>query len=127
MNIVKTVSERWSNYWRRRALINELHALDSADTRQLVHDTGLSFANLMALAKTSGDAANLLYQRMHEMGLDPKRIDAAVLREMQVSCSLCDSKALCAHELEDKPKGTSWPSYCPNKDVLEELRRMASH
>jgi hypothetical protein len=28
-------------------------------------------------------------------------------------CSNCDSKQLCVHELDDKPKGAIWPKYCP--------------
>ena len=124
MNIMQTVSEGWSNYRRRRARINELRALDCGDMRQIMQDTGLSFADLVALAKTSGDAAELLYRRMKELGLDPKTIDLAVMRDMQRCCSLCESKALCTHELEDKPKRASWPSYCPNKDTLEALGRI---
>jgi hypothetical protein len=124
MNIMQVIADRWSRYRQRRARINELHALDCGDMRQLLQDTGLSFADLVALAKTSGDAAELLQRRMHEIGLDPKSIDAVVLRDMQRCCSLCDSKTLCAHELEDKPKQASWPSYCPNKDTLEALGRI---
>ena len=124
MNIMQTVSEGWSNYRRRRARINELRALDCGDMRQIMQDTGLSFADLVALAKTSGDAAELLYHRMKELGINPKTIDLAVMRDMQRCCSLCSSKELCAHELEDKPKRASWPSYCPNKDTLEALGRI---
>lgn len=124
MNIMNALSERWLKYRQRRARINELRALDCGDMRKLVQDTGLSFGELVALAKTNGDAADLLYHRMSEMGLDPKIIDGTVLRDMQRCCSLCDNKALCAHELEDKPKQASWPSYCPNKDTLEALGRI---
>ena len=126
MNIMKSVSEHWSSYRRRRARINELRALDCADMRRLVQDTGLSFAELVALAKTEGDAAALLYRRMKEIGLDAEKIDAVIMRDMQRCCSLCDNKQLCAHEIEDKPKAAAWPSYCPNKETLEALSQMAS-
>lgn len=124
MNIMESIAQRWASYRKRRARINELRALDCGDMRQLMQDTGLSFADLIALAKTSGNAADLLYERMNEMGLDPRRIEGTVMRDMQRCCSLCDSKARCAHELEDKPKQASWPSYCPNKDTLEALSQM---
>jgi uncharacterized protein YjiS (DUF1127 family) len=124
MNIVEAITERWSKYRQRRARINELRDLDCGDMRRLVQDTGLSFAELVDLAKTEGDAAKLLYRRMSEMMLDPKKIDGVVMRDMQRCCSLCASKELCAHELEDQPKRASWPSYCPNKETLEALGRI---
>jgi len=126
MNIMQAITDRWSKYRQQRARINELNALDCGDMRRLVQDTGLSFAELVDLAKTEGNAAGLLYRRLSEMGLDPKKIDGVVMRDMQRCCSLCDSKALCAHELEDKPKRASWPSYCPNKETLEALNCMTS-
>jgi len=45
----------------------------------------------------------------------------AVLRDLQRCCSNCDLKQLCAHELEDKPKGAVWPKYCPNEQTLVAL------
>jgi Family of unknown function (DUF6455) len=126
MNIMSALSDRWSKYLQRRARINELRALDCGDMRQLMQDTGLTFWELVRLAKTEGDAADLLYRRMSDMGLDPKKIDAVIMRDMQRCCSLCDNKELCAHEIEDKPKQASWPSYCPNKDTLESLSQLAS-
>lgn len=126
MNIMKAVAERWSKYRRQRARINELRALDCGDMRRLMQDTGLSFSDLVALAKADGDAAELLYRRMRKMGLYAKHIDISIMRDMQRCCSLCDSKELCAHELEDKPKAATWPSYCPNKQTLEALSQMAS-
>lgn len=124
MNIVNVFAERWSKFRRRRARINELRDLDCGDMRRLVQDTGLSFEELVDLAKTEGDAAALLYRRMSEMGLDAKKIDATIMRDMQRCCSLCDSKELCQHEIDDKPKAAAWPSYCPNKDTLEALGRI---
>jgi hypothetical protein len=43
------------------------------------------------------------------------------MRDLQRCCSNCDSKQLCAHELEDKPKGASWPKYCPNEQTIAAL------
>jgi hypothetical protein len=125
MNIVKALTEGWSNYRRRHARLSELRALECGDMRRLMQDTGLSFSDLVALAKTDGDAAELLYRRMRTLGLDTKQVDVTIMRDMQRCCSLCGSKELCAHELEDHPKAATWPSYCPNKQTLEALSQMA--
>lgn len=126
MNIIKSLSEVWSKYQRRRARVAELRAIDSADMRRLMQDTGLTFCELIKLAKTEGEASKLLHRRMETIGLDSSKIDVAVLRDMQRCCSECDNKELCAHELEDKPKMAAWPTYCPNQQTLEALTRMES-
>ena len=126
MGFMQTLAEGWSKYRQRRARINELRDLDCGDMRRLIQDTGLSFAELVALAKTEGDAAELLYRRMNTMGLDAEQIDVTILRDMQRCCSLCGSKELCTHELEDQPKAATWPSYCPNKQTLEALSQIRS-
>lgn len=126
MQIIKNIADAWSRYRARNARINELRALGDNDIRRLMEDTGLSYADLVTLAKCEGDSASLLYRRMSEMGLDPSKIDASILRDMQRCCSECRSKARCEHELEDKPKAAAWPSYCPNRQTLEALNRIAA-
>ncbi len=126
MNIIETLKDSWSRYRRRRIRMEELRALNCGDMRRLMQDTGLSFSELVALAKSEGDSAKLLYRRLDTIGIDAKQIDMAVLRDMQRCCTECDSKALCEHELDDQPKAATWPSYCPNKLTLEALSRSAS-
>jgi len=58
---------------------------------------------------------------MEQLQLDRNHVDIAVLRDLQRCCSKCDLKQLCAHELEDKPKGAVWPKYCPNEQTLVAL------
>lgn len=60
---------------------------------------------------------------MKTIGLDPKAIDGIAMRDLQRCCSECDSKGLCVHELEDRPKEAAWPSYCPNQQTFEALKR----
>jgi hypothetical protein len=48
-------------------------------------------------------------------------VDPSVMRDLQRCCSNCDSKQLCVHELEDKPKGAIWPKYCSNEQTIEAL------
>lgn len=122
-----SISQAWSNYRKRRAAMAELQGLGSAELERIVQDAGLTFGDLLALAKQSGDSAELLYRRLEQAGIDFRNLDTAVLRDMQRCCTFCDSKTQCAHELEDKPKVASWPDYCPNRQTLEALGQAKCH
>jgi hypothetical protein len=82
---------------------------------------------VLELAKQSGDSAALLYRRLEQAGIDFRSVDSATLRDMQRCCSFCDSKAQCAHELEDHPKVANWPDYCPNRLTIEALGAAKCH
>lgn len=116
-----SIGEAWNRYRRRRAAVAELQALGSAELERLVHDAGLSFNDVLELAKCSADSAALLYRRLEQAGVDFRSINSATLRDMQRCCSFCESKGQCAHELDDKSKAASWPDYCPNKQTVEAL------
>ena len=85
------------------------------------------FGDLVELTRQSADSAALLYRRLEQAGIDLRMIDKSALRDMQRCCSCCDSKAQCAHELEDQPKTATWPEYCPNRLTLETLGGMKCH
>jgi hypothetical protein len=116
-----SIGQAWSRFRRRRAATAELQALGNAELERIVQDAGLSFGDVLELTRHSADSAALLYRRLEQAGVDVRSLDGAVLRDMQRCCSLCESKAQCAHELEDKPKAASWPDYCPNRSTMDVL------
>ena len=111
-------SKKW---FRRRSSVNEVAALDSEELSCIAHELGISTAELRVLASHDESAADLLYRRMEQLRLDRNHVDLAVLRDLQRCCSNCNLKQLCAHEIEDQPKGASWPQYCPNEQTLAAL------
>jgi uncharacterized protein YjiS (DUF1127 family) len=125
--LLATLAESWARYRQRRAQINELRAMASGELGRLAQDAGVSCSDLIALAGRDGNSAELLGRRMAEAGLDQRRIDPAVLRDLQRCCSQCGSKQLCAHELEDRPKSAAWPRYCPNEQTLSALTDTKCH
>lgn len=124
---LQSIGKAWNRYRRRRAAMAELQALGSAELERVVQDAGLTFGDVLELARQSGDSAALLYRRLEQAGIDFHAIDSAVLRDMQRCCSFCDSKGQCAHELADKPKAASWPEYCPNRLTIEVLGATKCH
>ena len=101
--------------------MNGLGDCDASEVRRVAQELGISVAELRSLASRDKTAANLLYRRLETLRLDPASIDLAVMRDLQRCCSNCNSKQLCVHELEDKPKTASWPKYCPNEDTIAAL------
>jgi hypothetical protein len=110
-------------FWKKRTAINELAECDALDLARIAQDLGVSAADLRVLATRDKRAADLLYRRLESIRLDPTSVDRVVMRDLQRCCSNCDSKPLCAHELEDKPLTASWPKYCPNQETLDALGR----
>ena len=101
--------------------MNELAACDALEVARIGQDLGISAADLRLLATRDKTAADLLNRRLEALRLDPTSVDPAVMRDLQRCCSNCDTKQLCAHELEDKPKVASWPKYCPNEQTIAAL------
>jgi len=121
VELTQRLIEASKNWVRRRISINEVATLDSELLSRIAHELGISASELRVLANHDKNAADLLYRRMEQLQLDRNHVDIAVLRDLQRCCSNCDLKQLCAHELEDKPKGACWPKYCPNEQTLVAL------
>jgi len=105
-------------FWRKRVAVNELADCDAREVARVAQDLGISAADLRVLASRDKTAADLLNRRLETLRLDPTSVDPALMRDLQRCCSNCDSKQLCAHELEDKPTNASWPKYCPNEETI---------
>ncbi len=129
--LLHSLTDAWTRYRKRRAAIAELQALGHNELERMVQDAGVTFGDLLLLARQNGDSASLLYRRLENAGIDFRKLDQAVLRDMQRCCTLCESKSQCAHELEDHPKehakAANWPDYCPNRQTLEALGAAKCH
>jgi hypothetical protein len=68
----------------------------------LAHKTGMSASDLRTLAMLGIHGADLLRRRMLILGIDPDgfyRAEPATFRELQKSCSRCDSHERCTQDL----------------------------
>src|SRR5262245_1599223 len=90
--------------WRRRLSANDVARLDQPERACIARDLGLSMNVVGILAAQGENAADLLVGLMETVGLNPDNVDAAVMRDLQRCCLLCDEKVLCVHEVEDRPK-----------------------
>jgi hypothetical protein len=118
VELISFLTEAVKAFWRKIAAVNELAGCDALEVARVAQDLGVSAADLRALASRDKTAADLLTRRLETLRLDPTSVDPALMRDLQRCCSNCDSKQLCAHELEDKPRAASWPKYCPNEETI---------
>ena len=118
---VQYFTSAWREWKARRARLAEFDRADPNELARVAGDLGTSPAELRRLVGRGPHAADLLVRRMRSLNLDQTTVDPAVLRDLQRCCANCRSKTLCAHELEDHPKGARWPEYCPNEMTIAAL------
>jgi len=66
----------------------------------------------------------LLLRRMAALDIDHnnvRRIEPEVLRDLQNSCSGCESYRQCAVNLDGDAANQAWQDYCPNVATLNAL------
>jgi hypothetical protein len=119
--VIRYLSEAGKKYWQAFASVREVDRLDGHEKARVADDLGISTTELRVLASKDKNSADLLVRRMESIGVDPRSIDLGVMRDLQRCCSQCTDKILCVHELEDKPREVTWPSYCPNEHTLAAL------
>lgn len=106
---------------------SEIDNLPADELQRLARDVGLDAADLTRLASGEGDASRLLYARLHGLGLTMAEIEAkgvGAARDMERTCALCGDRALCAHDLEERPEATDWRRVCPNNWTFDEMERL---
>ena len=117
--LMDRIGRAWQRMLRRRAEQSELEGCGCAEIERMAHDLGVTGEELRALA---GHDAELLWRRMEALNLDPSKVDPALLRDLERTCSACESGRQCEHDLDTRPQAANWPEYCPNSATLEALK-----
>src|SRR5262249_52659249 len=122
--------QRWHAWKARRDSLAALEHCGRGEMARIAHDLSLSTGELRALARKGPDAADLLYRRMDELGLDRDSIahgDQRLMWDMQKGCSLCAAKGRCRHDFARGAEASAWQPYCPNHDTLNTLVAGGAH
>jgi hypothetical protein len=108
----------------------ELEWVDEIE--RLAQKTGISVDDLRTLATLGIHGADLLRRRMLILRVDPDRLydsEPATFRELQKSCSACESHGRCVLDLARDaidPTRPDWRDYCPNAAMLKMLSAVES-
>ncbi len=125
--VIRFFADAWKGWQERRARLAAFDRADANEMSCIARELGVPPSELRRLVKGGAHSADLLLARMHSINLDASKVEPAVMRDLQRCCSGCAVKALCAHELEDRPKGARWPEYCPNQVTVAALHAGSHH
>ena len=117
---------RWQANW---AQAHELDALDKDQRDALARDIGVPADLLPTLVARGPDAAAELPLLMEALSLDPeriRRIHAALMRDMSLTCSGCTTAVRCRDDLAKGRAPAQFAAYCPNAVSLRELETSRS-
>lgn len=122
--IGRKLVKKWTNWRLQREQRAELASCDSGEIDRMARELGFTSDELKLLASRGPEAADLLYRRLAELGMDAKQIDATVpevMRDMQRCCTECDARRRCASDLAHNVSAR-WPEYCPNVETIALLK-----
>lgn len=109
---------RLRDWWRCR---DELDAMGSDELQRIAGDLGMTAPELRSLATRGSDAADLLHERMHALGLtraDIEQLVPGLMRDLERACAGCGHKGACEKDLATRPGAPDWAAYCPNAVTL---------
>ena len=78
---------------------------------RLARDLNIDKADLLQLAGAPKGPPVLLNRRLRLLGIDPDQLgrsEPAVAQDLARCCTLCGSKARCAHDLTHRPASSEW-------------------
>jgi len=117
-NNVREWRKRWADAW-------ELESLGQEQREALARDLGVPPDLLPALVARGPDAAAELPRLMQALALDAdevRKIHAALMRDMSLTCSGCTAAVRCRDDLHAGRATDHFGEYCPNAEALRELR-----
>lgn len=122
--IVSRARSWWQEHHSASRDIDALSTMSEADLGDLARDCGVTPQQLLGLVHRGPNAAAEMHVLMQAFNIDEaaaRQAHPSLLREMEVTCSLCAAKAQCRHDLAAISPETGCPTYCGNSDALGEL------
>ena len=116
-----TTIRQWHSKWAR---VRELGALGTEQRQALARDIGIPEDVLYDLAARGAGAGSELPRLMDALSLDVERIgrtQAALMRDMTITCSRCPATDRCQRHLDQGHARLLYDLYCPNAETLREL------
>jgi hypothetical protein len=122
LTAVHDLLSRLRDWWRRHG---ELDTMDPEELGRIARDLGMTGPEFKDLAARGPDAAHLLHERMHVVGLtevDVERVALGLMRDMERTCACCGKKGVCEKDLAARSDDPSWGGYCPNAVALTAVK-----
>lgn len=114
-------------WWRDRRMAGrdgDLTSIDDYELARMAGELGITRDDLVRLSAEGPHAARLMERMLAMHAVDQSlldRTDPAVLRDMELHCSLCTEKARCARELAAGTAADNAEDFCPNATTIRAL------
>jgi hypothetical protein len=122
---IRAILHWCQEYTTDRAI--DMETCGKSEVEHIAKDIGVAPAELICLARSGPDAADLLVRRMAALDLDRaevRRVAPRALQDMQRVCTLCSKHRRCAHDFARNQVDPAWKRYCPNVETLMALDAM---
>lgn len=106
----------------RAALAEQFATLGPDNTERLLHDCGLSTAELPALMRHHPDVRHALERLLAAVGVERRALGAETLRDLGVACISCRGWRRCKRELARGTASATYPDFCPNAPRIDVIR-----
>lgn len=106
----------------RTALAEQFATLGPDNTERLLHDCGLSTAELPALMRRHPDVRHAQERLLAAVGVEWRAVGAETLRDLGVACISCRGWRRCKRELARGTASVTYPEFCPNAPRIDVIR-----
>ena len=116
---------QWCRDWTEGG--SPLQCCGEETVERIAKDVGVSVPELRRLANLGSESADLLLHRMEVLDLDRNEVSQTTpetLRDLQRTCSMCESHRRCARDLARDSAIPAWKDYCPNAATLIALNAL---
>jgi hypothetical protein len=124
MGVVAGIASWWRKHAAARTALAELANIGEGEMQRTASDLNVSVPELWQLVSRGPEGASLLKHRLAALRFSPEQvaeIDGCILRDLQRTCTMCEAKTQCRHDLARHPDDTVWKKYCPNAQTLDVL------
>ena len=118
------VRARWRRFLLNRRAIAKLAACPPSELRRMAHDVGLDERDLHSPCCSHPGPAELMPQRLQQLGLDPAFVKHALpttYRDLERVCAHCKSWRRCARDLSNDDVQAGMDGYCLNATTIDAL------
>jgi len=126
MSIMESIVERWRERREQAAVLRALEFMGPEQAQILAADVNLSLDELKQVLGKGALANRLLDRMLKARGLEAAAIDVATMREIESTCSRCECKSLCRHELDAGTAKLHAAGFCPNDQLMSLLEQRAA-
>jgi hypothetical protein len=122
--IFGALRDKWQRTLRNHRARVELAACPPGELHRIAQEVGLSEQALRSLDCSHPGPAELMPERLRQLGLDPTFIaqaQAPTYRDLERVCASCKSWRRCARDLANGDVQSGMGGYCLNASTLDAL------